>query len=222
MEGTAIAFTMCGGIILLVLVLWFFGVWNRLVRLEKDVDRAWSNIDTILQQRFDMIPNMVKIVMQYVGHEKEIFGELTEARKTFAAASKSGDVSGVMAAEAMASLAMPKLLALSEDYPDLKANANFIALQDDYKEIEDQVTDQRQLYNSSATNFNTAIELVPNNIVASFKDALLEFYTRRNIKHAALSKSILTFELSFFTGVLVARMPPLVEHAKFVDCEVVS
>ena len=160
MEGTAIAFTMCGGIILLVLVLWFFGVWNRLVRLEKDVDRAWSNIDTVLQQRFDMIPNMVKIVMQYAGHEKEIFGELTEARKTFAAASKSGDVSGVMAAEAMASLAMPKLLALSEDYPDLKANANFAALQDDYKEIEDQVTDQRQLYNSSATNFNTAIELL--------------------------------------------------------------
>ena len=169
MEGTAIAFTLCGGIIILVLVLWFFGVWNRLVRLEKDVDRAWSNIDTVLQQRFDMIPNMVKIVMQYTGHEKEIFGELTEARKTFAAASKSGDVSGVMAAEAMASLAMPKLLALSEDYPDLKANANFVALQDDYKEIEDQVTDQRQLYNSSATNFNTAIELVPNNIVASFK-----------------------------------------------------
>ena len=169
MEGTAIAFTLCGGIITLVLVLWFFGVWNRLVRLEKDVDRAWSNIDTVLQQRFDMIPNMVKIVMQYTGHEKEIFGELTEARKTFAAASKSGDVSGVMAAEAMASLAMPKLLALSEDYPDLKANVNFASLQDDYKEIEDQVTDQRQLYNSSATNFNTAIELVPNNIVASFK-----------------------------------------------------
>ena len=169
MEGTAIAFTMCGGIILLVLVLWFFGVWNRLVRLEKDVDRAWSNIDTILQQRFDMIPNMVKIVMQYVDHEKEIFGELTEARKTFAAASKSGDVSGVMAAEAMASLAMPKLLALSEDYPDLKANANFAALQDDYKEIEDSVTDQRQLYNSSATNFNTAIEIIPDSIVASIK-----------------------------------------------------
>ena len=128
MEGTAIAFTLCGGIIILVLVLWFFGVWNRLVRLEKDVDRAWSNIDTVLQQRFDMIPNMVKIVMQYAGHEKEIFGELTEARKTFAAASKSGDVSGVMAAEAMASLAMPKLLALSEDclvYPSEAADASF-------------------------------------------------------------------------------------------------
>ena len=74
-----------------------------------------------------------------------------------------------MAAEEMASLSMHKLLAMCEDYANLKANANFAALQDDYKEIEDQVTDQRQLYNSSATNFNTAIELVPNNIVASFK-----------------------------------------------------
>jgi len=169
MEGTMIAMY-CGlGIFALILVGWFVGVWNRLVRLEKDVDRAWSNIDTLLQQRFDMIPNMVTIVKQYADHEKGIFGELTEARKTFAAASKSGDVSGVMAAEAMASLAMPKLLALSEDYPDLKANVNFAALQDDYKEIEDSVTDQRQLYNSSATNFNTAIEIIPDSIVASIK-----------------------------------------------------
>ena len=169
MEGTTIAIYLGLAIFALILVGWFFSVWNRLVRLEKDVDRAWANIDTLLQQRFDMIPNMVTIVKQYADHEKGIFGELNEARKTFSAASKSGDVSGVMAAEAMASLAMPKLLALSEDYPDLKANVNFAALQDDYKEIEDSVTDQRQLYNSSATNFNTAIEIIPDSIVASIK-----------------------------------------------------
>ena len=169
MEGTDIAIYLGLAIFALILVGWFFSVWNRLVRLEKDVDRAWANIDTLLQQRFDMIPNMVTIVKQYADHEKGIFGELNEARKTFSAASKSGDVSGVMAAEAMASLAMPKLLALSEDYPDLKANVNFAALQDDYKEIEDSVTDQRQLYNSSATNFNTAIEIIPDSIVASIK-----------------------------------------------------
>ena len=169
MEGTTIAIYLGLAIFALILVGWFFSTWNRLVRLEKDVDRAWANIDTLLQQRFDMIPNMVTIVKQYADHEKGIFGELNEARKTFSAASKSGDVSGVMAAEAMASLAMPKLLALSEDYPDLKANVNFAALQDDYKEIEDSVTDQRQLYNSSATNFNTAIEIIPDSIVASIK-----------------------------------------------------
>jgi LemA protein len=156
-------------IFVLILLFWFVGTWNRLVRLEKDVDRAWSNIDTILQQRFDMIPNMVKIVQEYAGHEKEIFGDLSEARKTFAAASKGGDVSGVMAAESMLSQSMPKLLALSEAYPDLKANTNFLKLQGDYKEIEDSVTDQRQLYNSSATNFNTAIEIIPGSIVASIK-----------------------------------------------------
>ena len=169
MEGANIAIYLGLAIFALILVGWFFSTWNRLVRLEKDVDRAWANIDTLLQQRFDMIPNMVTIVKQYADHEKGIFGELNEARKTFSAASKSGDVSGVMAAEAMASLAMPKLLALSEDYPDLKANVNFAALQDDYKEIEDSVTDQRQLYNSSATNFNTAIEIIPDSIVASIK-----------------------------------------------------
>jgi len=169
MEGTTIAIYLGLAIFALILVGWFFSTWNRLVRLEKDVDRAWSNIDTLLQQRYDMIPNMVNIVKGYADHEKEIFGELTEARKTFAAASSSGDVSGVMAAESMLSQAMPKLLALSEAYPDLKANTNFLSLQDDYKEIEDSVTDQRQLYNSSATNFNTAIEIIPDSIVASMK-----------------------------------------------------
>ena len=169
MDSTTIAIYMGTVIFALILLFWFVSVWNRLVRLEKDVDRAWSNIDTILQQRFDMIPNMVKIVQEYAGHEKEIFGDLSEARKTFAAASKGGDVSGVMAAESMLSQAMPKLLALSEAYPDLKANTNFLKLQGDYKEIEDSVTDQRQLYNSSATNFNTAIEIIPDSIVASIK-----------------------------------------------------
>ena len=169
MEGTTIAIYLGLAIFALILVGWFFSTWNRLVRLEKDVDRAWANIDTLLQQRYDMIPNMVNIVKGYADHEKEIFGELTEARKTVAAASSSGDVSGVMAAESMLSQAMPKLLALSEAYPDLKANTNFLSLQDDYKEIEDSVTDQRQLYNSSATNFNTAIEIITDSIVASFK-----------------------------------------------------
>ena len=169
MDSTTIAIYMGTVIFALILLFWFVSVWNRLVRLEKDVDRAWSNIDTILQQRFDMIPNMVKIVQEYAGHEKEIFGDLSEARKTFAAASKGGDVSGVMAAESMLSQSMPKLLALSEAYSDLKANTNFLKLQGDYKEIEDSVTDQRQLYNSSATNFNTAIEIIPGSIVASIK-----------------------------------------------------
>jgi len=169
MEGTTIAMILGLTIFSLIIITWFFSVWNRLVRLEADVDRAWANTDTLLQQRYDMIPNMVNIVKGYADHEKEIFGELTEARKTFAAASSSGDVSGVMAAESMLSQAMPKLLALSEAYPDLKANTNFLSLQDDYKEIEDSVTDQRQLYNSSATNFNTAIQIIPDSIVASFK-----------------------------------------------------
>ena len=169
MNGTTIAMILGLTIFSLIIIAWFFSTWNRLVRLEKDVDRAWANTDTLLQQRYDMIPNMVNIVKGYAEHEKEIFGELTEARKTFAAASSSGDVSGVMAAESMLSQAMPKLLALSEAYPDLKANTNFLSLQDDYKEIEDSVTDQRQLYNSSATNYNTAIEIIPDSIVASFK-----------------------------------------------------
>ena len=169
MNGATIAVLLGITIFSLILIMWFFSTWNRLVRLEKDVDRAWANVDTILQQRFDMIPNLVKIVKQYAEHEKEIFGDLIEARKTFAEASKGGDVSGVMAAESMLSQAMPKLLALSESYPDLKANTNFLKLQEDYKEIEDSVTDQRQLYNSSATNFNTAIEIIPDSLLAPFE-----------------------------------------------------
>ena len=101
MEGTDIAIYLGLAIFALILVGWFFSTWNRLVRLEKDVDRAWANIDTLLQQRYDMIPNMVNIVKEYADHEKEIFGELADARNTFAAASSSGDVSGVMAAESI-------------------------------------------------------------------------------------------------------------------------
>jgi len=151
------------------IVMWYISTWNRLVRLEKDVDRAWSNIDTLLQQRYSMIPNLVKIVGRYVKHEESIFGELTKARKMFAAASASKDVKGVNAAESLMNAAIPKITALSEDYPELKANKNFEKLQEDLVDIENQVTDQRQLYNSSATNFNIAIETIPTNIVANAK-----------------------------------------------------
>mgnify|MGYP000008717412 FL=1 len=169
MDAANLPVLLFGGVISLTVVMWFISAWNRLVRLEKDVERAWSNVDTLLQQRFDMIPNMVSIVKKYAAHEEGIFMELAKARNMFASASAAGDVKGVAAAETLLGGSLPQLLALSEAYPDLKANQNFMALQEDYKEIEDQVTDQRQLYNSSATNFNTAIETIPTNIVAGIK-----------------------------------------------------
>ena len=130
-----------GGVISLTVVMWFISAWNRLVRLEKDVERAWSNVDTLLQQRFDMIPNMVSIVKKYAAHEEGIFMELAKARNMFASASAAGDVKGVAAAETLLGGSLPQLLALSESYPDLKANQNFMALQEDYKEIEDRYRD---------------------------------------------------------------------------------
>jgi len=158
------------GVICLIFVIWFFSTWNRLTRLDKDADRAWSNIDVLLQQRYDMLPNLVNTVKGYASHEKEMFDQFAEARMAAVTARQAGDVSGVSAAEGMLAGIMPKIYAVSEAYPELKANENFLNLQKEIVSIENQVSDRREFYNSSATNFNTAIEMIPSNIVAGIKN----------------------------------------------------
>ncbi len=158
-----------GGVSAAVLLIWFISTWNRLVRLEKNVEQSWANIDVLLKQRYDMIPNLVNTVKGYATHEREIFEQFAQARQTAAGALAQGDVAGVAAAEGMLAGLMPRINMVAEQYPELKADSNFLNLQNQITALENQIADRREFYNASATSFNTAIETIPTNIVAGVK-----------------------------------------------------
>jgi LemA protein len=158
-----------GGIVAVVLLIWFISTWNRLVRLEKNVEQSWANIDVLLKQRYDMIPNLVNTVKGYATHEREIFEQFALARQAAAGALAQGDVAGVAAAEGMLAGMMPRINVVAEQYPELKADSNFLNLQNQITALENQIADRREFYNASSTSFNTAIETIPTNIVAAVK-----------------------------------------------------
>lgn len=164
------------GLVGLVLVIWFFSTWNRLVRLRENANQAWANIDVLLKQRYDMLPNLINTVKGYAAHETELFEKFAAARQMASGALSNGDVRGVSKAEGMLAGMMPQIFALSEAYPDLKANENFLQLQNQIVSIENQIADRREFYNSSSTNWNAAIQMIPTSIVAGFMSA-----TRRDL-----------------------------------------
>lgn len=156
------------GIVLLVLVLlWYVMTYNRLIKMKVEVDRAWSNIDVLLQQRYEMIPNLVNMVKGYAAHESDLFMEFAKARQSAAGALANGDVKGIGAAEGTLAGLMPKLNFVAEQYPELKADTQFLNLQKELVSIENQVSDRREYYNSSVGNWNSAIQMIPSNVVAS-------------------------------------------------------
>ena len=160
------------GIIAIILLIWFISTWNRLVRLEENVNKSWSDIDVLLKQRYDMIPNLVNIVKGYAKHEREIFEQFALARQTAAGALASGDVRGVGAAEGTLAGLMPRINMVAEQYPELKADTSFVNVQNQLVSIENQVSDRREFYNASATNWNAAIQMIPTSIVAGMKNAM--------------------------------------------------
>ncbi|MBT3657579.1 MAG: LemA family protein [Euryarchaeota archaeon] len=160
------------GIVAIILLIWFISTWNRLVRLEENVNKSWSDIDVLLKQRYDMIPNLVNIVKGYAKHEREIFEQFALARQTAAGALASGDVRGVGAAEGALAGLMPRINMVAEQYPELKADTSFVNVQNQLVSIENQVSDRREFYNASATNWNAAIQMIPTSIVAGMKNAM--------------------------------------------------
>jgi len=152
-----------GGIVL-VAGLWFVMTYNGLVRLRNQVKNAWSQIDVQLKRRYDLIPNIVETVKGYAAHEKETFERVIQARQ------RGIDASGVkqqQEAENMITGALRQLFALSEAYPDLKANQNFLALQEELASTENKIGFARQYYNDTVKDFNTRQEMFPANLVAS-------------------------------------------------------
>ena len=152
------------GVICALFVLWAIGGFNQLVRLKALVDEAWSGIDVQLKRRYDLIPNLVAVVKQYSIHEKSIFDEIARARSM---AINAHGIQEKAAAEAGLSQTLKTLFAVAENYPNLKANENFMELQKDLASIEHEIQLSRRYYNGTARNYNIVVSSFPSRIIAS-------------------------------------------------------
>lgn len=153
-------------VILVLPAIFYITNYNSLIKYRQQVKEAWAGIDVQLKRRYDLIPNLVNTVKGYAKHEADTLEKVIAARNAAmsAPASSMPDKAG---AENMLSGTLKSLFALSENYPDLKANQNFLKLQDELTETEDQISASRRIYNSNVEEFNTKIEMFPSNIVAN-------------------------------------------------------
>ncbi len=150
--------------IVVVIVLYVISVYNSLKTVQKRVDNAWSQIDVQLQRRFDLIPNFVETVKGYMQHESETFEKITALRTSWA---NSQTVSDKAKLDNELSGALKTIMAVSENYPDLKANQNFSELSEELRNTENKISFSRQFYNDTVTKYNTKLELFPSNIIAN-------------------------------------------------------
>ena len=151
-----------GVVVLLVIVVVL--LYNRLVRLRNRVENAWAQVEVQLRRRYDLIPNLVETVKGYASHERATFEEVTKART---AAQEARTVPEQAQAENLLTQAIGRLFAVAEDYPELRATENFQQLQAQLEETEGKIAISRQVYNDAVLTYDTAIETVPTNIVAS-------------------------------------------------------
>ncbi|MBN1225009.1 MAG: LemA family protein [Candidatus Aminicenantes bacterium] len=151
-------------IVIAVSIIAFVGIYNGLVTLRNRADNAWAQVDVQLKRRYDLIPNLVETVKGYAKHERETFQNVTEARTK---AINAGTVKEQGEAENMLSGALKSLFAVAESYPDLKANQNFLMLQEELAGTEGKIAYARQFYNDTVMKFNTKQQVFPSNIVAN-------------------------------------------------------
>ena len=186
MGKTAKALVIAGIVILVILLSIFFsikGTYNTLVRLDEGIKGAWAQVENQLQRRYDLIPNYVETVKGYARHEKEVFLRVTEARSKVGSATNIKEKIG---ANNELSSALSRLLFVVERYPDLKANQNFIRLQDELAGTENRISVERRRYNESVKTYNVKIRSFPTNILAGmFGFTKAEFF-----KVAAIAKEV--------------------------------
>jgi len=165
--------------VLVLAVLYGVSIYNRLVKLRNLVQEAWSSIDVMLKKRHDLIPNLVETVKGYATHERETLENVTRARNLAVGADS---VEGKEIAEKNLNQAMVNLFAVAEQYPDLKANANFQQLQAELSSIENDIEKSRRYYNGTVRESNTLVESFPSNIVANmYKFEKSKFFELDNI-----------------------------------------
>jgi LemA protein len=157
----------CGSFFFVVIAILFLfylvSIYNGLVTLRNNIDKAWANIDVLLKQRFDMIPNLVETVKGYAKYEKGVFEEITRLRAALVSAEGPGAKAKVN--DAMTS-SLKSIFAVAENYPKLQANENFLKLQDQLAAMENQIADRREFYNDSVLLYNTRIASLPDSIFA--------------------------------------------------------
>ena len=149
--------------VVVVAVLFVVGIFNSLVGLRNQVKNAWSQIDVQLKRRYDLIPNLIETVKGYVKHEQGTLENITKAR---AQAMNAGSVSEKARAEGVLTDAVNKFLVVAESYPDLKANQNFLALQEELRSTENKIAFSRQSYNDQVMFYNNKLEMFPPNVIA--------------------------------------------------------
>lgn len=169
---------MTGGLILILIlalvVIWAIALYNKFIRLRTRSDEAWSDIDVQLKRRYDLIPNLIETVKGYASHESGTLQKVTEARTK---AMGAQTVEEHAQAENMLSGALKSLFAVSEGYPDLKANENFLELQRELTDTENKIQAARRFYNTNVRDLNIAVESFPSNVVANvFKFNKREFF----------------------------------------------
>ena len=168
------------GIILIIIALvavYAVFVYNGFIRSKNRVQEAWADIDVQLKRRYDLIPNLVDTVKGYAGHEQDTLQQVTEARTAAMQAESAGDINGAVKAENAFSSTLKSLFAVAENYPDLKANANFLELQRELSDTENKIQAARRFYNGTVRDFNTMTETFPSNIVANiFSFARFELF----------------------------------------------
>ncbi len=150
-------------VVLVLLLLWVAGIYNSLVRLRNQIENAWAQIDVQLKRRYDLIPNLVETVKGYAKHERETLEKVIQARNMAMNATGVKERAG---AENFLSSTLKSLFAVSEAYPDLKANQNFLQLQEEVASTENKIAFSRQFFNDSTMTYNTRIETFPVNLIA--------------------------------------------------------
>lgn len=162
-----------GGVVLVIIIIFIIVTYNTLVRLRNNVKNSFAQIDTQLQRRFDLIPNLVETVKGFATHEKELLENVTASRSGYINASSNQEK---LAMNNQLTSTLQTLFAVAENYPELKSNTNFLNLQEELSETEDKVAFSRQFYNDAVTIYNNKLQMFPNNIVAGmfgFKEEML-------------------------------------------------
>lgn len=157
-----------------VAIIWLIAAYNGLIRRRNQAEEAWSDIEVQMKRRYDLIPNVVETVKGYAAHEKGLLENVTQARTAAMGAKTAGEHAS---AENMLTDTLKTLFAVAENYPDLKANANFLDLQRELADTENKIQASRRFYNANVRDLNTAIESFPTNVIANmFGFAKKEFY----------------------------------------------
>lgn len=163
--------------IIVAFILFLIFKYNGFISLRNRAKEAWADIDVQLKRRYDLIPNLVNAVNGYASHESSVFEKVTEARANSINAEGSGNKVAIAEAENVLSGTLKSLFAVAEAYPDLKANTNFLQLQNELSDTENKIQASRRFYNTNVRDLNTAVETFPGNLIARmFRFTVMEFF----------------------------------------------